>query len=127
MNAMQMSRLGTPHDLEWVELPDQTAGPGQVAIEVHAAGCNFADLLILAGKYQLRPPLPFVPGSEVCGVIQAVGPGVTHLRAGERVFAVLPWGGYASRVIAPAAVTVGLPDTMDFVTGAAFGVAYQTS
>lgn len=127
MYAMRMNHLGAPADLVEVELPEAAPGPGQVAIEVHAIGCNFADLLIVAGKYQLKPPLPFSPGSEVCGVIRAVGPGVETLRPGARVFAVLPWGGYASYVLAPAAVTVELPDSMTFEEGAAFGVAYQTS
>lgn len=127
MYAMVVRAPVGPGALERVEAPDPVPGPGQVLVDVRACGCNFGDLLITQGKYQLRPEPPFSPGSEVCGVVREVGPGVAGIAAGQRVFAVLPWGGYASAVLAPAATVVGIPDAMTFVEGAAFGVAYQTA
>jgi NADPH2:quinone reductase len=102
-------------------------GRGEVAIEVKAIGCNFFDILIAQGKYQVRPPLPFSPGGEVAGIVRAVGPEVENVRPGDRVFAMLGWGGYASVCLAPAATVVRMPDAMTFEHGAAFGVVYQTS
>jgi NADPH2:quinone reductase len=116
-----------PKDMRLKELPDPQPGPGQVAIDVKAAGCNFFDILIAQGTYQVKPPRPFSPGGEVAGVIRAVGPDVRDLRAGDRVFAMLGWGGYASVCLAPAAGVVRMPDAMPFEHGAAFGVVYQTS
>lgn len=127
MYAMVVRAPVGPGALERVEAPDPVPGPGQVLVDVRACGCNFGDLLITQGKYQLRPEPPFSPGSEVCGVVRAVGTGVAGIAVGQRVFAVLPWGGYASAVLAPAATVVGIPDAMTFVEGAAFGVAYQTA
>jgi len=73
--------------LTWKELPTPTPGPGQVLIEIKAASLNFPDLLIVQNKYQIKPPLPFVPGSEYAGVITAIGEGVTHLKVGQNVAA----------------------------------------
>jgi len=127
MYAMIVERWGEPRDLRWCELPDPTPGPGEVAIAVHAAGCNFFDILIVQGKYQVKPPLPFAPGGEVAGVVRAVGAGVTKVRPGDRVFALLGYGGYATQVVAPEAAVVPLPAGMGFVEGASFGIVYQTS
>lgn len=127
MRAMVMEEWGEPKELKLVEVPDPQPGKGEVAIEVKAIGCNFFDILIGQGKYQVRPPRPFSPGGEVAGVIRAVGPDVRDLRPGDRVFAMLGWGGYASVAIAPAATVVRMPDAMSFEHGAAFGVVYQTS
>ena len=127
MHAMVVRNWGGPEILEPADLPDPVPGPAEVLIDVRACGCNFADLLIIQGKYQLKPDLPFSPGSEVCGVVRAVGPDVIDIRPGQRVFAVLRWGGYASAVVAPAAVVVAIPAAMSFAEGAAFGVAYQTA
>jgi NADPH2:quinone reductase len=127
MRAMIAEDWCEPKDLKLVELPDPTPGPGQVAIDVKAAGCNFFDILLVQGKYQVRPPRPFAPGGEVAGVIRAVGPEVDGLTVGDRVFALLGWGGYATVALAPAATVVRMPDGMSFEHGAAFGVVYQTS
>ncbi len=127
MHALMLEQWGEPRDLVWRELPDPVPGPGEVLIEVRAAGCNFFDLLIVQGKYQVRPPLPFAPGGEVAGVVRAVGPGVTAVQPGDRVFALLGWGGYATHVIAPEASVVRMPAQMSFLEGAAFGIVYQTS
>ncbi len=122
-----MRALGEPDKLELVELPDPIPGQGQVCIEVEAAGCNFADLLLCRGAYQLRPELPFSPGSEVAGRIGALGPGVSGLRAGQAVSAQLGYGGYATRVLADARRVRPLPEGMPFADACALGVAYQTA
>jgi NADPH2:quinone reductase len=94
---------------------------------VRAIGCNFADILMTQGKYQLKPPLPFAPGSEVAGVVRAVGPGVTAVAPGTRVLATVPFGAYATQVRARAAQVFALPEAMPFEEAAAFTVIYQTS
>lgn len=127
MRAMMATQWCEPADLKLTELPDPTPGAGQVLIDVHAAGCNFADILMVQGKYQVRPPLPFAPGAEVAGVVRAIGPGVDTCAPGDRVFAMLPWGGFADVAVAPAATVVRMPDQMSFEHGAGFGVVYQTS
>jgi NADPH2:quinone reductase len=116
-----------PRDMVLRELPDPQPGKGQVAIDVKAIGCNFFDILIAQGKYQVKPPLPFSPGGEVAGTVRAVGDGVRDLAVGDRVFAMLGYGGFASVCLAPATGTVQMPDGMSFEHGAAFGVVYQTS
>lgn len=116
-----------PSELKLAELPDPVPGPGEVAIDVRAIGCNFFDILMVEGKYQVKPPPPFSPGGEVAGVVRAVGPGVHGFSQGDRVFALLGWGGYASVALAPAATVTRMPDAMPFEHGAAFGIVYQTS
>jgi NADPH:quinone reductase len=127
MWAMMATHWGEPAGLVLTELPDPEPGPGQVALEVRASACNFFDMLMVQGKYQVRPPLPFAPGGEVAGVVRAVGPGVEAIAPGDRVFAMLGWGGYASVAVAPANAVYRMPDSMSFEHGAAFGVVYQTS
>ncbi len=102
-------------------------GPGQVRIAIHACGVNFADTLLIQGKYQLKPTPPFSPGMEVGGEVLECGAGVTDLKPGERVMAVLSYGGYAEEVVALAVAVVPLPSNMDFITAAGFPVAYGTS
>jgi NADPH2:quinone reductase len=124
---MVMRALGEPDQLELAELPDPSLGPGQVGIEVAAIGCNFADLLLCRGKYQLKPEPPFSPGSEVAGRVVALGAGVTGLAQGQRVAAQLGYGGYASQVVADARRVQVLPEGMPFADACALGVAYQTA
>lgn len=102
-------------------------GPGEVRIRNHAAVLNFFDLLLIQGKYQVRPPFPFSPGSEVAGVIDAVGEGVEGLSIGDRVQSMLSNGGYAEYSLAPAAKTFRIPDDMSFPEAAAMPIVYQTS
>ncbi|MCX8072702.1 MAG: NADPH:quinone oxidoreductase family protein [Candidatus Binatia bacterium] len=127
MYAMVVRHYGESVILERVELPDPEVAPGCVLIDVKAIGCNFADTLIVEGKYQLKPSPPFSPGSEVAGIVRTVGEGVRNLHPGQRVMALLDWGGYASVVRVPAGFVVPIPDSMPFEIGAAFGVAYQTA
>jgi len=128
MRAMLASSLGQgPKGLRLTEIPDPVAGGGEIVIAVRAAGVNFADSLMLAGRYQTRQPLPFAPGLEVAGLVEQVGPGVTGFVPGDRVLAIPPWGGYAEKVAVEAARAVKIPDGMAYTIAAGFPVAYGTS
>ena len=113
--------------LSWKELPTPTPKAGEVLIEIKAASVNFPDLLIVQNKYQMKPPLPFVPGSEYAGVVQAVGDGVTHLKVGQHVACLSGTGGFATHTMAPAALCMPLPAGFPFVDAAAFIMIYATS
>ena len=113
--------------LTWTELPTPQPKAGEVLIEIKAASLNFPDLLIVQNKYQMKPPLPFVPGSEYAGVVQAVGEGVTHLQVGQSVACLSGTGGFATHTIAPAALCMPLPAGFPFVDAAAFIMIYATS
>lgn len=113
--------------LAWTELPDPAPKAGEVLVEIRAASLNFPDLLIVQNKYQIKPPLPFVPGSEFAGVVQAVGDGVSHLQVGQNVACLSGTGGFATHTIAPAARCIPLPDGFGYVDAAAFIMTYATS
>ena len=127
MKAMLARRWCEPSELELSELPDLSAGLGQVLIQVKAVGVNFPDILMVQGKYQVKPPFPFAPGSEVAGVVQAVGSGVSHVKPGDRVLAMLPYGAYASQAVAAGELVYRIPDVMSFEHAAAFTIVYHTS
>lgn len=113
--------------LTWTERPTPQPQAGEVLIEIKAASLNFPDLLIVQNKYQMKPALPFVPGSEFAGVIQAVGEGVTGLNVGQRVACLAGTGGFGTHTLAPAALCLPLPDEFSFVDAAAFIMIYATS
>jgi len=113
--------------LQWKALPLPEPGPGQVRVQIKAASLNFPDLLIVQNKYQMKPELPFVPGSEYAGVVDALGPGVTHLAVGQRVACLSGTGGFATYTLAPADKCLPLPDDFAFVDAAAFIMTYATS
>lgn len=113
--------------LTWKELPTPTPSAGEVLVEIHAASLNFPDLLIVQNKYQMKPALPFVPGSEYAGVVQAVGAGVTHLKVGQPVACLSGTGGFATHALAPAALCMPLPAGFPMVDAAAFIMIYATS
>jgi NADPH2:quinone reductase len=127
MKALIASRWGEPAELEYRDVPDPEPGPGEVLVETRAAGCNFFDILMVQGKYQVKPPLPFTPGNEIAGIVRAVGPQVTRVQPGQRVVASLEWGGYAELAVAAAERVHPIPDAMPFDQAAAFYVVYQTS
>lgn len=127
MKAIICKTWGLPDTLTVEELPDPVPAAGQVSIEVQAAGVNFPDVLIIQNKYQFKPELPFTPGSELAGVVRAVGEDVTHLKPGERVIAFIGNGAFAQQVVAPAAVVMPMPPGMDFDTAAAITLTYGTS
>lgn len=118
---------GDPSDLTVEEVEPSAPASGEVRIIVHAAGVNFADNLLVAGDYQFKPSFPFSPGFEVSGVVEAIGRDVGDLQPGDRVVAALPHGGYAEEVVAAATNVLPIPSGMDFVTAAAFPVAYGTA
>ena len=99
----------------------------EVLLDVHAAGINFPDTLIIEGKYQFKPPFPFSPGGEAAGVISAVGEKVSHLQVGQRVMALTGWGSCAEQVAVPAYNILPMPEGMDFPTAAAFSMTYGTA
>jgi NADPH2:quinone reductase len=113
--------------LTWKELPTPTPGPGQVLIEIQAASLNFPDLLIVQNKYQMKPELPFVPGSEYAGVVKALGEGVTHLQVGQTVACLSGTGGFGTHTLAPAKLCMPLPAGFSAIDGAAFIMTYATS
>ncbi len=127
MRAVLCKELGGPEKLVVAEVPAPPLTDGTVRIEIHAAGVNFADTLLIAGQYQDRPPLPFIPGMEVGGVVREIGAGVSHLKPGDRVLASVGRGGYAEEVVTEAEIVHRIPDAMDFATAAGFPVAYSTS
>ena len=113
--------------LAWTELPTPQPAPGQVLVAIQAASLNFPDLLIVQNKYQIKPPLPFVPGAEYAGVVQAVGDGVQHLSVGDSVACLSGTGGFGTHTLAPAALCLPLPPGFSAVDGAAFIMTYATS
>ena len=127
MRAVVCRELRGPDALELADLPTPEPGACGVRIRVRAAGVNFADSLMLAGRYQEKPPLPFTPGLELAGEIEAVGAGVRGLERGQRVLAVVSHGAFAEQAVARAEDVVPLPDDMDDVTAAGFAIAYGTA
>ena len=113
--------------LTWKELPTPTPGASEVLVEIHAASLNFPDLLIVQNKYQMKPALPFVPGSEYAGVVRAIGADVTHLKVGQPVACLSGTGGFATHTLAPAALCMPLPTGFPMVDAAAFIMIYATS
>lgn len=116
-----------PEQLEVAEVAAPVPSKGQALIRVRACGVSFPDTLIIQGKYQVRPPLPFTPGSEVAGTITAVGDGVTSVRADSRVMAFTMMGGYAEEVACDADRIIPIPEGVDFATAAAFAMNYATA
>ena len=127
MRAVVVDRWMEPAELVVRELPDPVVGPGQLGVDVKAAGCNFFDILIVQGRYQVKPPFPFIPGGEIAGVVNEVGNGVVGFAVGDRVLASAPMGGYADRIAIPAAFAHRMPDAMPFEEGASFPIVYPTS
>ena len=113
--------------LQWRELPPPALGPGQIRVQIKAASLNFPDLLIVQNKYQMKPPLPFVPGTEFSGVVSEVGEGVKGFAVGQRVAAFGGLGGFATEVCIPAVLAMPLPDAFSFEDAAAFICTYATS
>jgi NADPH:quinone reductase len=113
--------------LRWTEMPTPEPGAGQVRIAIHAASLNFPDLLTVQNKYQIKPPLPFVPGSEFSGVIEAVGDGVRHVKTGDRVATIGSSGGFGTHAVVDAANVMPLPPGFDLDDAAAFAFTYGTS
>jgi len=128
MKAILCRDWGGPETLRLDEVARVPLRPHEVRIRVHACGVNFADTLIIAGKYQVKPVLPFTPGYEVAGEVVEIGDAVARIRPGQRVFAYLRLaGGYAEEAVADAAALAPIPDAMDWITAGGFAIAYSTS
>lgn len=127
MRALVCSGFGGLDDLRLSDVPDPVPGPGEVVLEVAAAGVNFADLLMIQGLYQVRPDPPFSPGFEVCGTVESVGPDVEGLEPGRRVIAFTGWGGYAHKVKTSARTVFPAPRQLTDVEAATFLAAYGTA
>ena len=127
MKAMLCKEYGPPESLVLEEIEAPKLKKGHVRIAVKACGINFPDTLIIEGKYQAQPPMPFAPGAEVSGVITEVAEGVTGLAVGDRVLAVALCGGLAEEIVVPAAAALPIPDAMDYETAAGFLLTYGTS
>jgi NADPH:quinone reductase len=126
MRAVVCRSYGTPEDLVIEELAEPVPGPGQLVVRVHAAAVNFPDVLLIAGKYQVKIPVPFVPGSELAGEVVAAGDGAAF-RPGQRVSATTPTGAFAERALLDSASATLIPDGADFASAAAFWVTYRTA
>ncbi len=127
MRAIVVDRFMEPSELKVSEAPEPETGPGTLKIEVEAAGCNFFDILMCQGKYQVKPPFPFIPGAEVGGTVLEVGEGVEGFAPGDRVLSSAGLGAFAERVVAPAKASYVLPEGMSAAEGAAFPIVYPTS
>ena len=127
MKAVLCKAFGPAETLVLEEVANLEPKKTEVVLDVHAAGVNFPDSLIIEGKYQFKPPFPFSPGGEAAGVISAVGEKVSQFKVGDRVMALTGWGSFAEQVAVPAYNVLPMPAGMDFTTAAAFGMTYGTS
>lgn len=127
MKAVLCKAYGPPESLVIEDIEPLKPGKGQVVISVKACGVNFPDTLIIQGKYQSRPPLPFIPGNEVAGTVKEIGEGVERVKVGDQVMAFTGLGGFAEEVVADAAHLIPMPRGMDFITASAFVLTYGTS
>lgn len=127
MRAVVCNALGEAEHLVVEDVPSPPLSAGSVRIAVEAAGVNFADTLIIGGRYQIRPAPPFSPGFEVAGRVMECAPGVSRCKPDDRVMAVVEYGGFAEQVVAPEECVFVLPEGVDTTTAAGFPVAYGTS
>ena len=127
MKAVLCKAFGPAENLVVEDLDSPQIKKGEVLLDVHAAGVNFPDTLIIEGKYQFKPPFPFSPGGEAAGMVAAVGEKITHLKVGDRVMALTGWGSFAEQVAVSGQNVLPIPAEMDFTTAAAFSMTYGTS
>ena len=126
MRAVVCNELGPPSLLRVEERPDPEPRPGQVVVDMEAAGVNYVDALFVAGQYQIKPQVPFVPGTECAGTVSAVGEGVGDPKPGQRVLVSAGLGGFATKVAAQASAVTALPDVLDAPRAATFTQSYST-
>ncbi len=127
MKAILCSQYCEPDDLVFADVEDPVAGEGQVVIAVKAAALNFFDILMIQGKYQIKPPFPFSPAAEVAGTIESIGSGVTSVKVGDRVVASIGHNGARQKVAVAAASVVRIPDNLDFDRAAGVIITYGTA
>jgi NADPH2:quinone reductase len=127
MKALLCTRYGTPDDLELADIADPIPGPGEAVVQVKAAALNFFDTLIIAGKYQTKPPMPFSPAAEFAGTVESLGAGVTGIKVGDRVLGYAGYGAARERIAIAAGRLVKIPDGLDFDRAAGLCVTYGTT
>jgi NADPH2:quinone reductase len=127
MRAIVCRHWGKPEDLKLEDVTLPKLQPDQLRVQVKAAGVSFASSLVIAGKYQRKPPFPFTPGTEIAGIVLEVGSGVTRFKVGDRVMSAIDWGAMAEEALAREVNTFDLPSNMDFETGVALVISYPTS
>jgi NADPH2:quinone reductase len=127
MKAVLCTHFGTADELELIDLPQPQAGPGEAVVRIKAAALNFFDTLIIAGKYQHKPPFPFSPASEFAGVVESVGAGVTNFAPGDRVMGSIGWGAAREAVAVATQHLVKIPDGLDFERASGLTVIYGTT
>jgi NADPH2:quinone reductase len=127
MRAIVVNDWTEPAKLEVSEIVEPEIQPGMLGVQVRAAGCNFSDILIVQGRYQIKPPFPFTLGRELAGVVVEVGAGVEGFEVGDRIMAAMVTGAFAEKAVLPANTAFLLPDAMSFEEGAAFPITYPTS
>lgn len=127
MRAVLCREFGPPSSLALEEIAEPQPGPGEVRLRVRAAGLNFYDTLIIRDRYQYKPPMPFSPGGELSGEVEALGDGVTGLRLGDRVIAYTKWNAAREMTVVPAAATIPIPEGVGFIEAAGVMVTYGTT
>src|ERR1700685_1427789 len=127
MKAVLCTHFGTADELELADIPEPQAGPGEAVVRVKAAALNFFDTLIIAGKYQYKPPFPFSPAAEFSGVVESVGAGVIEFAPGDRVMGHMGWGAAREAVAIAVQQLAKLPDALDFERAAGLNVIYATT
>jgi NADPH:quinone reductase len=127
MKAVLCTHFGPPDELELADIAPPQASSGEAVVRVKAAALNFFDTLIIAGKYQQKPPFPFSPVAEFAGIVESVGPGVTEVASGDRVMTFMGWGAAREAVAVPAQQLVKLPEQLDFERAAGLSITYGTS
>jgi NADPH:quinone reductase len=127
MQAVLCTQFCTPDQLELTDIAEPQAGPGEAVVRVKAAALNFFDTLIIAGKYQHKPPFPFSPAAEFAGVVESIGPGVTGVAPGDRVMGNIGWGAAREAIAVPAEALVKIPEGLDMDRAAGLTVTYGTT
>jgi len=127
MKAVLCKTFGPPENLVLEDVAAPQAGAGEVLVDVHASALNFPDVLMIQGKYQSQPPMPFAPGGEIAGVVAALGAGVTRLKIGDRVFGGTGYGGFAEQVAIKERALRTMPNTMSFQEASGISTTYGTS
>ncbi|PCI52695.1 MAG: NADPH:quinone oxidoreductase [Alphaproteobacteria bacterium] len=127
MKAVICEKFAPLQDLVYTDVPEPIAGPGEVVIDIHASGVNFPDGLVVQGLYQIKPSLPFIPGTEVAGRISALGEGVTDFNVGDRVIGSCGVGGYAEKVVCAAVHTLPIPNELSYEEAASLITAHATA
>ncbi len=128
MRAVVVTEFGPIENARLGDAPDPVAGPGQVLVQVHATAANYVDLLLIAGKHQSRPPLPYIPGKGGAGIVKTVGAGVSGFAPGDRVLAMCePGGAFAQLLALPATQCHKLPDSLSFADAASMALIYDTA